>query len=387
MLAGLIQVAIIAVWVMQQFIIRSMVRDGLHVDDGESSGIAESLTVIIPARNEAGRIGETLRVLLKQQCPGLRVLVVDDRSEDGTFDVVRQVSAGDDRVSAMRIEALPSGWMGKSHALWCASQQIDTDWLLFLDADCHVLPRGLSNAMQYALRRKADALSLWPRDGSRGFWERLLLPLCGAMIVIWYGRSARDSSGAVAFANGQFILVRRDAYMKVDGHRGVRAAIIEDVPLARRLKAHGFRVLSAVGADVCVVRMYESLGELVRGWQRIYIGVLTPTQIGLCMLSIVLGSLAPYVVVPICAWHAIHGGGVWWQVFLVLSGVHFIALITMSIRFFGIAHCRLRYLWLYPLSCIGVLAILGAALVRSIGRSTIEWRGTRYDVRRSNIEG
>lgn len=373
---------------MQQFIIRSMVRDGLHIGDGEISAIGESLTVIIPARNEAGRIGETLRALLQQQYPGLRVLVVDDRSEDATLDIVRQVSTGDDRVSAMRIEALPPGWMGKSHALWCASQQIDTDWILFLDADCHVLPRGLLNAMRYALHKKADVLSLWPRDGSRGFWERLLLPLCGAMIVIWYGRSARDSDngGTVAFANGQFILVKRDAYMTVDGHRGVRAAIIEDIPLAKRLKANGYRVLSAIGADICVVRMYESLGELVRGWQRIYIGVLTPTQIGLCMLSIVIGSLAPFVLVPICALQTIHGGSVSWQIFLALSVAHFIALMATSIRFFGIAHCRLRYLCLYPLSCVGVLAILGAAFARSVGHSSIEWRGTRYEIRRSNIE-
>lgn len=372
---------------MQQFIISGMAREGLHVSDNATGDVDKTLTVIIPARNEAARIGETLRVLLLQQYPGLRIIVVDDRSDDGTLDVVQQVCLGDDRVSTMRIDELPAGWMGKSHALWCASQRVDTDWILFLDADCHVFPRGLANAMRYALRRKADVLSLWPRDGSLGFWERLLLPLCGAMIVIWYGRSARDSSGAVAFANGQFILVNRDAYMKVDGHRAVRSAIIEDVPLAKRLKAHGFRVLSAVGAEVCVVRMYESLSELVRGWQRIYIGVLTPTQMVLCMLSIVVGSLAPYVLVPKCAWHVMHGGGLAWQLFLMLGVVQLIALMATSIRFFGIAHCRLRYLWLYPLSCVGVLGILTAAFVRSVGRSTIDWRGTRYDVRRSKIEG
>lgn len=377
---------VIAAWVWQQFLINGLRRDGLIITGDGHCGSHEDVTVIIPARNEAARIGETLKHLLADGDPALRVIVVDDRSEDSTGAIVAEVAEKDARVSLMRIDMLPAGWMGKSHAMWCAAKRATTDWLLFIDADCHLLPGGLAGAMDYARRNRADLLSVWPRDGSRGFWEQLLLPLCGAMIVIWYGRATRDGSGRAAFANGQFMLVRRSVYEAVDGHAAVRDALIEDVPFATRLKAEGARVISAIGTDVCRVRMYESLRELTRGWQRIYIGILAPWQIGLCLLSIVVGSLAPYVVIPVCLAHVSAGAGGAWVAFLSFSVVHLAALMATSVRFFTIARCRLWFLWVYPLSCLGVLAILGGAIVRSLGASSVEWRGTRYDVRRARIE-
>ncbi|MCA9256763.1 MAG: hypothetical protein KDA33_14040, partial [Phycisphaerales bacterium] len=104
------------------------------------------------------------------------------------------------------------------------------------------------------------------------------------------------------------------------------------------------------------------------------------------MLSIVIGSLAPYVVIPICLSHVLDGEGSAWAIFLALSVAHLVALMAASIRFFSIARCRLRYLWLYPLSCVGVLFVLAGALAGSVGRTRVEWRGTRYDVRRARIE-
>ncbi|MBX3395571.1 MAG: glycosyltransferase [Phycisphaerae bacterium] len=385
LLAALLQVAVIFVWIWQHVIMNRARRDGMFVEDDPANSAQESLTVIVPARNEATRITDTLQHLLSQDYPDFRIVVVDDRSDDDTAGMVRAAAGGDPRVSVQRIETLPKGWMGKSHAMWCAAQQATTHWLMFVDADCHVLPRGLVNAVHYAGTGTLDMLSIWPRDGSVGFWERLLLPLCGAMIVIWYGRSARDKDH-VAFANGQFLLVRREVYFSVDGHRAVRDALIEDIPLARRFRAAGFRIASAIGPDICCVRMYASLRELFRGWQRIYIGVLTPLQIALCMASIVVGSLTPFITIPICLSRVLHGGGLVWQVFCGLGVLHLAMLMTTSVRFFSIARCRIRYLWLYPLSCIGVLLILGAALFKSLRKSNVEWRGTHYQVRRTRIE-
>lgn len=383
---GLIQVLVIFVWVWQQFLINAIRRDGLIVGESPSDVIGEPITVIIPARNEASRIGETLGHLLQQDYPNMQAIVADDRSDDGTSGVVLAKAAGDGRVSVLRIDSLPDGWMGKSHAMWRAAQAASTDWLLFIDADCHLLPGGLTRAMEFARRHKADLLSLWPRDGSRGFWEQLLLPLCGAMIVIWYGRATRGERGKATFANGQFMLVRRDVYSSVDGHASVRDALIEDIPFASRLMDAGHRVISAIGTDVCRVRMYESLSDLVRGWQRIYIGVLRPWQIGLCMVSIVVGSLAPYVLIPICCVQFARGEGVGWAVLGGMAVIHLAALMATSVRFFSLAQCRLWFLWVYPLSCMGVLGILGSAWARSFGRARVEWRGTRYDVRHARID-
>jgi len=380
------QATVIAFWVWQHVEMGRVAREGLRVPVLTAPNDAPWVTIIVPARDEAARIGGCVRSILDQEYPSLRLIIADDRSIDGTADVARTAASGDPRLSIHRIGELPPGWSGKSHALWDAAQRTDAPWLLFVDADCQLLPGAVGAAIRYASERCVDFLTLWPRDGSIGFWERLLAPLCGAMIVLWYGRRrVNDPAAPDAFANGQFILVRRDAYFSFGGHSKVRDAIIEDIPLARAAKAAGVRVLSALGVDVVMVRMYASLAEIVRGWRRIYVGVLSPGRIGWSIASIVVGSLAPYAVIAFTLPNVLRGAGGWSAAWLALACAHLVALMITSVRFFSLARCRIRYLWLYPLSCIGVLIILFAALVKSIGQSRIQWRGTTYSVEKSTI--
>lgn len=384
--AAAMQALAIIVWLLQQISLSRLNRTGMRIPVCAGGGELPALTVFVPARNEARTIEFCISSILAQEYPSLRLIVVDDRSTDQTAAVARRAGGNDARLQVIQVDSLPEGWMGKSHALWTAAQVANTPWLLFVDADCRVLPGGLSSAVRFAERVGADMLSVWPRDGSVGFWERLLIPLCGAMIVIWYGRlPADDGSASVAFANGQFLLMKRDLYRAIGGHESVRTALIEDIPLARLAAARGGRVVSALGAEVCSVRMYSSLGDVFRGWRRIYIGVLTSTQIALCMASIVIGSLAPYLVLAIVGRRWWDGAGGWWQIFGWLSVIQLVALMLTSVRFFSLARCRIRYLWLYPISCIGVLVILAVAWVGRFGSTTLEWRGTKYQVRDSSI--
>lgn len=383
---AIIQAAIIVIWLWQHVEMNRIEREGLRIANRPARQQLPTLTIIVPARNETRRIRECIESILFQDYPDLRLLVIDDRSNDGTAAGVEKAAAGDRRVAVHRIDQLPEGWNGKSHAAWCGARLADTEWMLFLDADCRLESGGVASAVAYALENRADLLSLWPRDGSEGFWERLLVPLCGAMIVIWYGRASADQNTKRAFANGQFLLIRRAAYFQFGGHESVRQALVEDVPLARVARNRGLSVRSAIGTDICSVRMYAGLREVAAGWQRIYLGVLSPGQILLCAMSILAGSLPPYVVLPLLLWKMPVHDHAWLLVFLILGALHFLALMATSIRFFSIARCRLRYLLLYPISCVGVLLILCAALVRSLGRSEIAWRGTTYRIRGSAIQ-
>lgn len=381
-----VQFAVIAAWLWQHVEMGRIRREGLYVHRIEAAGSMPAVSVIIPARDEAARISECLNSLLSQDYPDLRIIVVDDRSSDGTFEIVQEAFAGDPRCNVCRIDELPGGWGGKSHALWIGAKRAETPWLVFIDADCRLEADGLASAMRYALDHGADLLSLWPRDASVGFWERLLLPLCGAMIVIWYGRRAtHDPAAPVAFANGQFLLCGRDAYWSIGGHESVKDALVEDIPLAKHAKKSGLKVLSAIGTAIFSVRMYASLREIVSGWQRIYIGVLSSAQIALCALSIMVGSLPPFVLIPALSIAAHGPHNAWIRFFLVMSWIHLLALMTTSIRFFSIARCKLGYLSFYPFSCLGVLFILTSAFIRSFGKTEIHWRGTTYRVQRSSI--
>lgn len=384
---AIVQVAVIVIWLRQHVEMNRIEREGFRIANRPAHGRLPLLTIIVPAHNEAKRIGECVESILRQDYPNLGLVVVDDRSDDGTAARIDEAAAGDQRLTVHRVDLLPEGWNGKSHAACCGARLAGTEWILFLDADCRLEPGGLSSAMAYALETRADLLSLWPRDGSVGFWERLLVPLCGAMIVIWYGRANVSDNGTNrAFANGQFLLIRQAAYRRIGGHESVKEALVEDIPLAQIARDRGLSVHSAIGTDICSVRMYAGLREVLYGWQRIFLGVLTPGQILLCAISILVGSLPPYVVVPLLIWRMPIHDHMWGLTFLLLGILHFFSLMATSIRFFSMARCRLRYLVLYPFSCVGVLFILGTAFLRSMGRSEITWRGTTYRIRGSTIQ-
>ncbi len=234
-----------------------------------------SLAIVIPARNEADNIEGCLNSVLAQDYPGFRVIVVDDRSEDDTAGIVRRIAAADPRVTLVSNHALPAGWMGKTHALHVGGQAAVEDWMLFVDADCRLDAPAARVAVATALQRKAGLVSLWPRQAEGGFWEHLLIPLCAGIIALWYGSADQSpTSRRRPFANGQFLLLSRDAYRRIGGHEAVREALIEDVIIAERARVAGVRAWVGSGAQLFSVRMYTSLEAILRGWSRIYVGAL-----------------------------------------------------------------------------------------------------------------
>jgi cellulose synthase/poly-beta-1,6-N-acetylglucosamine synthase-like glycosyltransferase len=155
---------------------------------GELPDPMPSVFVVVAARDEADTIARCANAILRQDYPAsaLRLVVVDDRSSDGTAAVVERLSSEDPRVRLVRVGQLPAGWMGKSHALWHGTRGADADWLSFTDADCRLEACAVRTAVLEARRRHAQLLSLWPRDAAVGFWEHLIIPLCGGIVALWY---------------------------------------------------------------------------------------------------------------------------------------------------------------------------------------------------------
>lgn len=342
-----------------------------------------AVTVILPAKDEAANLPDCAERILRQQGIDLRLIIVDDRSADSTAELADRIAARDSRCRVIHNRRLPDGWLGKSHACWLAAADASAEWLLFTDADVRLEPPAVAAAIAHADAHQLDLFSLWPRDASAGFWERLLIPLCGAMIVLWYGRAAAGpGERRYAFANGQFLLIRRAAYQACGGHAAVRTALIEDIPLARAAAAAGFRVGSAPGPDLAAVRMYDSLTGVIRGWRRIFAGVLTPPQITGCLLSLLVGSLLPCLLTPLLALRVSACGATPWSLAWLLSGAaHLFVLMSVSVRFFSLARCDLRFLLVYPLAVVGVVLILLDALRLQVLGGAVSWRGTAYSVR------
>ncbi len=342
--------------------------------------------IIVPVRNIGADVEACLNSVLGQKGADWRLTVVDDRSTDDTGQHVRRLIGRSPHAESIRIEALPPGWLGKSHALWTAARLATEHWLLFLDDDCVLQPEAVRQAVAHARSQGADLLTLWPRHLAESFWEKMIIPLCGGVIALWFGSSKvnDDHSGARAFANGQFLLFRREAYLHIDGHACVRDAIIEDVPLAEAAKRAGLRCRVACGADLFGVRMYHSYRAIVDGWARIFIGALrSGRKLAMSMGWLVFGNLWPFVALPVClaqAWAAPAASPGPWRAATGLCVLHLGLILTVSYRFWGLGRCDRRHLWLYPVSVVVVVRILAEAWFRQVMLGRICWRDTTYSI-------
>src|SRR5690348_16899074 len=225
------------------------------------------IDIIIPARNEELNISACLQSLLLQDYPRdqLSIFVVNDGSTDRTAQRVQEVAAADARVHLIDAESLPDGWTGKSHACWQGAAaakgmrpQDDRCWLCFLDADTVSEAMLLRTAMHAADDRGLEFLSLEPFQELGSFWERLILPV-GFFLVAFTGdvRQANDPASPEAHANGQFLLMRREAYEAAGTFAAVRSEIAEDSALARLVKQSGRRVAVVGTQDLIRTRMYR----------------------------------------------------------------------------------------------------------------------------------
>ena len=232
-----------------------------------------SVCLCIPVRDEALEVGTALDSWLAQDYPNLRILVVDDGSTDGSSELLAaRMLARPDRLRVLRNDHLPPGWLGKNHALHLASQQseaLEADWLLFADGDVQATPDVLRRAMAFALAQPTDILALLPAVDAVGPAERVVLPIAASAFLMLVPPHQVPNPRHPAFCGvGAFTLVRRAAYDAVGGHAGAPLEAIDDMMLARRVKATGRINRVARGGPGLHLRMYHGLGELVRAMRK-----------------------------------------------------------------------------------------------------------------------
>ena len=229
------------------------------------------LTVIVPARNEEDCLGTCLQSLVGQSEEIFKLgrdwelVVVDDHSTDRTL-VIALGFAG---VTAMRAGELEPGWTGKANAIWTAARKARGRWLLFTDADTIHEPGDLRRAMHEADRHKVGMLSYSPRQIVSGLAQRSLMPLVFCELALAYPPSkVSDPKQRIAAANGQFLLVEREAYRRLGGHRSVADKVLEDVELAFLAKRRGVGLRFRYAEDAVATRMYRTTAAMVEGWTK-----------------------------------------------------------------------------------------------------------------------
>jgi glycosyltransferase involved in cell wall biosynthesis len=225
------------------------------------------VSVIIPARNEEAGLGACLESLVTQTGVAFEIIVVDDHSTDRTPEITSSFS--NRGVRFVEAGSLPPGWTGKNSALVDGVREARGKWLLFTDADTLHLPGSLARALEEATRRKVSLLSYSPQQIVESFWEKAVMPVVfGELAATYQPSQVSDPNCPAAAANGQYILITREAYAAAGGHATVADQILEDVALARAVKRSGRAIFFRYAPDAVRTRMYHNFAELREGWSK-----------------------------------------------------------------------------------------------------------------------
>jgi chlorobactene glucosyltransferase len=330
------------------------------------------VSVIIPARNEARNIERCVRSVLQAAYAPIEVIVVDDRSTDGTAEIVEPATGR--RLRLVRGVEPPEGWFGKQWAIIQGYRVARGDLLLFADADTKHTPELIGRAVRALQDERVDLFSVIPRQEMRSFWERLIQPHVFLALETGVGSLKRVNRARVdwhAIANGQFILTTRTAYESAGTHEAVRHSVVDDLLLAQVYVRAGKDIFLAYAEQFMTTRMYGSLREIIAGWSKnLALGVplMTPPIRPLrAIVPFLMWMPALFWIAPPLAW-LIAG----WPFAAVATAISFVTWLAIYIAY----RAPPWYAPLYPLGALVVGLIMLRSAVR--GGRRIEWRGRTY---------
>jgi glycosyltransferase involved in cell wall biosynthesis len=233
-----------------------------------SAPLTPSISAIVPARDEEIVIAACIESLALQ--PEIaEILVVNDQSTDKTAQIVRGLIAKNPRLRLFDTQDVPAGWVGKNNAVYLGARESRCPWLLFTDADAELQPGAAARALQIAQETTAALVSFSPEQITQSWYEKALIPFVYSRLAKHFSYDAvNDPASPAAAANGQFLMIQRDAYNSIGGHASVASEVLEDVALAKGAKAAGFRLWFGSGQGMVRVRMYRSFAAMWQGWKK-----------------------------------------------------------------------------------------------------------------------
>jgi len=326
------------------------------------------VSVIVPARNEEACLGLCLESLVRQQGVSFEIIAVDDESSDRT----REIAEFFPEVRVVEARRLPLAWSGKTNAMASGANVARGEWLLFTDADTVHLPGSLARAVAEAKLHRAALLSYSPAQEVHGLFQKAVMPVIFAELAASYRPSEiSNPASPAAAANGQYLMISREAYDAVGGHAAIAESLLEDVALARVVKASGKRIFFRFAGDAVRTRMYRSFAKLAEGWTKNLV-LLFPSPQRLALMrflefALITGSVAELIR------SGLHGR----IVSALSSGV--IAVILGGLFFKRIR--RAHFSWDANVLALLGLPLFSFLLVRSWvfhRRGKVTWKGRQY---------
>jgi len=329
-----------------------------------------AIGAIVPARNEEPSIASCINSLSRQ--PEIaEILVINDQSTDKTAEIVRGLMTSISNLRLLETQGVPEGWVGKNHAVALGASEATSPWLLFTDADAEHETGAAAKALQVAQETNAALVSFSPEQIMEKWYEKALIPFIYCRLARKFSYDAvNDPASPDAAANGQFLMIRRDAYDAVGGHASVAAEVLEDVALARRIKSAGYRLAFHSGKGIVRVRMYRSFASMREGWTKNLYKLIggTPKAVfremestfpWIVLLVLLLGIKFPFALFA----------GVW---LLIFRQINYGSELTRNQFSFSLI--------LYYVPAVVLYAGVLWASYRRHARGTVEWKGREYPV-------
>ncbi|HZR59233.1 MAG TPA: glycosyltransferase family 2 protein [Terriglobales bacterium] len=331
------------------------------------------LSIIVPACNEEADVAQALTQLLHLDYENYEVLAVNDRSTDRTGEIMDGIAATASArgiLKVIHIDKLPTGWLGKPHAMWTAANQASGDWLLFTDADVLFKPDAVRRALAYAEAEPADHLVLFPQIIMKQPSERMMIAFFQALFVFGHrpwkvaDPKAKDHIGV-----GAFNLIRRNVYEKIGTYKALRFEVVDDMKLGKVVKEAGYAQRNVFGADMISLHWAKGAMGVVNNLTKNFFAVLSfqPWRVWLCFFGLAFLNLMPFVGIFVS-----HG---WARVpYAIALGSMFLIYAGMSRR----SSIPPYYFALHPVSTVLFLYTLLRSMFVTVKQGGIVWRGTKY---------
>lgn len=329
------------------------------------------VSVVIAARNEAMNLKQTLSTLKKQSYPSYEIIVVNDRSDDNSLDILTALQKEIPCLTVLNIKALPDGWLGKNYALYRGAQVANGELILFTDADVTFAPVTLAYAVAVMEENKLDNLTLMPRLDGGDFSTRMAI-VAGTLSFLFQRKPWRSAQTNPNYSAGmgQFILVKSKIYWKVGGHLTVKNAVIDDMALGSVLKRAGVKQWCLDGRKYISLVWYESFKAMCNGLEKNMFAycnfklsklcLLSSLGVGLFIVPLLLFAFAKLLITQLLNLLVI---GMTWRCFYKVT-----------------THCGLSgwYSIFYAYGVVAGLFIAWRAAFFNLWRGGLHWRETFY---------
>jgi glycosyltransferase involved in cell wall biosynthesis len=333
------------------------------------------VSIIVPARNEEEHIAPALATLLKIDYNNYQIIAVNDRSTDRTGEVMDRIASAPEahgRLKVIHIAELPSGWLGKVHAMWSAARQASGEWLLFTDADVLFRPDVLTRALAYAEAESADHLVLFPRMIMHSPGERMVIAFFQTLFVFGHRPwKVADPKTKDHIGVGAFNLIRRRVYDAVGTYQALRFEVLDDMKLGKIVKNAGYAQRNVYGADLISLRWVKGAIGMVNNLTKNFFAIMS-FQWWRALLSAF--ALAFLNLMPFLGIWLAHG---WARL------PYAIALASIFGIYVGMSwesDIPAYYFVLHPIGAALFVYIMLRSTALTLARGGIVWRGTFYSL-------